>query len=70
MFWDTPADPPDPVSSTAARDPPTTRAGGQDDGSYTQLFKLLIVLAIGKGRFSDSMKQGVEQKSNVSPEIM
>ena len=29
--------PPDPVSSTAARDPPTTRAGGQDDGSYTKL---------------------------------
>ena len=26
-----PADPPDPVSSTAAR------AGGQDDGSYTKL---------------------------------
>ena len=36
MVWNThslPPDPPDPVSSTAARDPPTTRAGGQDDGN-------------------------------------
>ena len=29
----------DLVASTAARDPPTTRAGGQDDGSYTNFFK-------------------------------
>ena len=27
------------VSSTAARTPPSTRAGGQDDGSYTNSFK-------------------------------
>ena len=28
------------VSRTAARDPPPTRAGGQDDGSYTNSLKL------------------------------
>ncbi len=27
------------VSSTAARTPPSTRAGGQDDGSYTNSLK-------------------------------
>ena len=29
------------VSRTAARGPPPTRAGGQDDGSYTNSLKLL-----------------------------
>ena len=33
------ADEPDRVSSAAARDPLTTRAGGQDDGSYTKSLK-------------------------------
>ena len=28
------------VSRTAARSPPPTRAGGQDDGSYTNSLKL------------------------------
>ena len=41
-----PADPPDLVSSTAAWDPLTTRAGGQDDGNHTKLpekiFKQMI----------------------------
>ena len=36
------ADEPDRVSSAAARDPPTTRAGGQDDGSYTKLPQINI----------------------------
>ncbi len=31
------------VSSTAARTPPSTRAGGQDDGSYTNSLKLYIM---------------------------
>ena len=35
-------DEPDRVSSTAARDPPTTRAGGQDDGRYTNSLKFVI----------------------------
>ena len=30
------------VSSTAARTPPSTRAGGQDDGSYTNSLKKLL----------------------------
>ena len=30
------------VSRTAARSPPPTRAGGQDDGSYTNSLKLLL----------------------------
>ncbi len=32
------------VSSTAARTPPSTRAGGQDDGSYTNSLKLINTL--------------------------
>ena len=36
--WNLPGD---PVSSTAAWDPPTTRAGGQDDGSYTKLLQII-----------------------------
>ena len=35
-----PPDPPDRASSAAARDPPATRAGGQDDSSYTNSLKL------------------------------
>ena len=31
------------VSRTAARSPPPTRAGGQDDGSYTNSLKLNIL---------------------------
>ena len=34
-----PADLPDQVSETAARTLPSTRAGGQDDGSYTNSLK-------------------------------
>ena len=30
------------VSRTAAQTPPPTRAGGQDDGSYTNSLKLLL----------------------------
>ena len=41
-----PPDPADPVSSNAAQDPPTTLAGGQDDGSYT---KLAQISALGVG---------------------
>ena len=37
-----PPDPADPVSSAAAQDPHTTRAGGQDDGSYTKLHQMDI----------------------------
>ena len=33
---------PFPVSSTAARDPPATRASGQDDRSYTKLPNELV----------------------------
>jgi hypothetical protein len=36
--------PPDAVSSAAARDPPTTRAGGHDDGSYKNSLKLYIYI--------------------------
>ena len=32
------------VSRTAAPTPPSTRAGGQDDGSYTNSLKLMIAL--------------------------
>ena len=32
------------VARTAARSPPPTRAGGQDDGSYTNSLKLVFVL--------------------------
>jgi hypothetical protein len=42
LFWDTRRmnnNAPDRVSPTAARDPPATRAGGQDDGSYTNSLK-------------------------------
>ncbi len=34
-----PADPPDQVSESAAQTLPSTRAGGQDDGSYTNSLK-------------------------------
>ena len=37
-----PPDEPDPVSSTAARDTPAIRAGGQDDGRYTKLPQNII----------------------------
>ena len=43
LFWDTRRmnnNAPDRVSPTAARDPPATRAGGQDDGSYTNSLKI------------------------------
>ena len=33
------------VSRTAARSPPPTRAGGQDDGSYTNSLKLYYILS-------------------------
>ena len=42
LVWNTaadPADPPETVSSTAARNHPTTRAGDQDDVSSTNSFK-------------------------------
>ena len=34
---------PDRVSSAAVRTPPSTRAGGQDDGSYTNSLKLRFI---------------------------
>ena len=34
------------VSRTAARSPPPTRAGGQDDGSYTNSLKLIPSLLV------------------------
>ena len=48
-----PPDPPDQMSSTAARNLPTTRAGGQDDGSYTNSLKKMEsteILAFVGGR--------------------
>ncbi len=42
-IWNSAPDPADPaflVSGTAARTPPSTRAGVQDDGSYTNSLKL------------------------------
>ena len=42
--------PADAVSSTAARDPPTTRAGGHDDGSYKKLPQTRIDPRIEFGR--------------------
>ena len=38
--------PPDPVSSAVAQDPPATRARDQDDGSYTKLFQVNEFVAI------------------------
>ena len=32
------------VSETAARTPPPTHAGGQDDGSYTNSLKLIAII--------------------------
>ena len=38
------------VARTAARSPPPTRAGGQDDGSYTNSLKLINSMgSIGVG---------------------
>ena len=37
------SDQPEVVSSTAARTLPSTRAGGQDDGSYTNSLKLIPI---------------------------
>ena len=47
MVWDAHrirSDPPGPVSSTAARDPLATRAGGQDDGNYSALPQMMTIL--------------------------
>ena len=41
-----PADPQDQVSSTAARNLPTTRTGGQDDGSYTNSLKSNLIYVV------------------------
>ena len=37
-----PADPAEVVSRSAARTPPSTRAGGQDDGSLNKLPQIII----------------------------
>ena len=40
------------ASRTAARSPPPTRAGGQDDGSYTNSLKLCLLSALQNSEFS------------------
>ena len=42
------ADATEVVSRTAAPTPPSTRAGGQDDGSYTNSLKLMSTGAVDR----------------------
>ncbi len=39
-----PSDPGIVVAATAARTPPSTRAGGEDDGSYTNSLKIYNII--------------------------
>ena len=45
------------VARTAGQGPPPTRAGGQDDGSYTNSLKLIVIFKYGEGWGRSSTKQ-------------
>ncbi len=52
-----PADPPDQVSESAAQTLPSTRAGGQDDGSYTNSLKPALSFADLPSRLLESISR-------------
>ncbi len=65
---DYPPDPADRASESATRTPPSTRAGGQDDGSQTNSLKLRISIDRDRGSgswLSGSWDRGVMDRGDL-----